>query len=197
MAIRVVAGPTVEPITIDDLKNDIKVDADVAADDALIRALGIAARRVAESIQNRALITQTLELALDGWPGGNSLEIPRPPLQSVMSIKYYGEDDTEHKLDSGSYQVDTYSEPGRVVLKADQSWPEEVLRPANGVVVQFVAGYGDAESDVPETTVQAIRLLVGHWYENREAVSSTGAIPKEVPFGVMSLLWLDRVRIVG
>ena len=62
--------------------------------------------------------------------------------------------------------------------------------------MQFVAGYGDEELDMPETTVQAIRLLVGHWYENREAVSSTGAIPKEVPFGVMSLLWLDRVDIV-
>jgi uncharacterized phiE125 gp8 family phage protein len=196
VAIRVVAGPTVEPITIDDLKNDIKVDADLTADDALIRALGIAARRVAESIQNRALITQTLELALDGWPGGNSLEIPRPPLQSVTSITYYDEDDTEHSLDSGSYLVDTYSEPGRVVLKAGESWPDGELRPANGVVLQFVAGYGDEESDVPETTVQAIRLLVGHWYENREAVSSTGAIPKEVPFGVMSLLWLDRVDIV-
>ena len=196
MAIRVVTGPAVEPITIDDLKNDLKVDADLTADDALIRALGIAARRVAESIQNRALITQTLELALDGWPGGNTLEIPRPPLQSVTSIKYYDEDNTERTLDSGSYFLDTYSQPGRVVLKADQSWPDAVLRPASGVIVQFVAGYGDEESEVPETTVQAIRLLVGHWYENREAVSSTGAIPKEVPFGVMSLLWLDRVGVV-
>jgi uncharacterized phiE125 gp8 family phage protein len=196
VAIRVVTGPAVEPITIDDLKNDLKVDADLTEDDALIRALGIAARRVAESIQNRALITQTLELALDEWPCGNTLEIPRPPLQSVTSITYYDEDDTGHTLDPGSYSVDTYSQPGRVVLNADQSWPDEVLRPANGVIVQFVAGYGDEESEVPETTVQAIRLLVGHWYENREAVSSTGAIPKEVPFGVMSLLWLDRVGVV-
>ena len=196
MAIRVVAGPAIEPITIDDLKNDIKVDADLTADDALIRALGIAARRMAESIQNRALITQTLELALDGWPDGNTLEIPRPPLQSVASIKYYDEDDTERTFDAGSYLVDTYSEPGRVVLKTGQSWPDGELRPANGVIVHFVAGYGDVESQVPETTVQALRLLVGHWYENREAVSSTGAIPKEVPFGVMSLLWLDRVDIV-
>jgi uncharacterized phiE125 gp8 family phage protein len=172
------------------------VDADLTEDDALIRALGVAARRVAESIQNRALITQTLELALDEWPGGNTLEIPRPPLQSVASITYYDEDDGEYTLDAGSYLVDTYSEPGRVVLRADQSWPDEVLRPANGVIVQFVAGYGDEESEVPETTVQALRLLVGHWYENREAVSSTGAIPKELPFGVMSLLWLDRVDIV-
>jgi len=196
MAIRVVARPMVEPITIDDLKNDLKVDADLTADDALIRALGIAARRVVESIQNRALITQTLELALDGWPCGNTLEIPRPPLQSVTSITYYDEDDAEHTVDPTSYYVDTYSQPGRVVLKADQSWPDEVLRPASGVIVRFVAGYGDEESEVPETTVQAIRLLVGHWYENREAVSSTGAIPKEVPFGVMSLLWLDRVGVV-
>ncbi|NIP96559.1 MAG: phage gp6-like head-tail connector protein, partial [Akkermansiaceae bacterium] len=50
---------------------------------------------------------------------------------------------------------------------------------------------------VPETTRQAIRLLVGHWYENREAISTSGAVPKEVPLGVQALLWLERVNVVG
>ena len=27
---------------------------------------------------------------------------------------------------------------------------------------------------------------------NREAIATTGAVPKEVPFGVEALLWLDR-----
>ena len=196
MAIQVVTEPVKEPISIEDLKNDLKVDSDLTADDALIRALGLAARKVAEQVQHRALITQTLELTLDDWPSKGYFELPRPPLQSVTSIKYYDEDDNESTVNSSTYLVDTDSEPGRVVLNADESWPSTTLRPANGVQVTYVAGYGDNQGDVPEPTQQAIRLLVGHWYENREAISSTGAVPKEVPLGVQALLWLERVNIV-
>ena len=38
---------------------------------------------------------------------------------------------------------------------------------------------------------QAILLLVGHWYENREQVT-VGEIAREIPLGVEALLWLDR-----
>lgn len=198
MAIQVVTEPVKEPVPIEQLKNDIRVDSDLTADDILIRGLGIAARITAEKIQRRALISQTIELTLDDWPATDWIRIPRPPLQSVTSIKYYDTDDTEYTLSSSSYLVDTASEPGRVILNSGESWPSSVtLRPANAVVIRFVAGYGDDQEDVPETTQQAIRLLVGHWYENREAVSTTGAVPKDLPFGVRALLWLERVQIIS
>jgi len=196
MALRVATEPAVEPISIDDLKNDIRVDSDLTADDALIRGFGLAARKVAELVQGRALITQTLELTLDGWPSKGYFELPRPPLQSVTSIKYYDEDDSEATVSADSYFVDTVSEPGRVVLNSGEVWPSTVLRPVNGIKVTYVAGYGDDAEDVPETTVQAIRLLVGHWYENREAAMTTGSVPKELPFGVSALLWLERLNVV-
>jgi len=192
MAITVITEPATEPIDLTDLKNDIKVDSDLTADDSLIDALITAARRWAEGFLGRALITQTIELTLDKWPDGDRIEVPRPPLQTVSSVKYYDQDDTEATLSSANYLVDTASSPGRIVLNSGESWPTTALRPANGVIVRFVAGYGDAASDVPATMVQAVRLLVGHWYENRLAVASTGAVPKEVPFGVEALLWHDR-----
>jgi len=193
VAITVITAPSVEPLELADLKNDLKVDTDLTADDALIDALLTAGREWAEGFTNRAFITQTLELTLDTWPAGNAIRVPRPPLQSVSSIKYYDQDDTEYTLSSANYLVDTASEPGRIVLNSGQSWPGTALRPANGVVVRFVAGHGDAASEVPAKVIQAIRLTVGHWYENRLAVSGTGAVPKEVPFGVMALLWQDRM----
>lgn len=194
MAIAVITEPGIEPIRVADLKNDIKVDADLTADDYLVAGLITAARRWAEGFLRRALITQTLEVVFDKWPENSVIKVPRAPLQSVASVKYYDEDDTEATLSSGSYFVDTVSEPGRIVLNSGESWPSTALRPANGVIVQFVAGYGDDEGDVPADMVHAIRLLVGHWYENREAVATTGAVPKEIPFGVEALLWMDRVK---
>ena len=41
---------------------------------------------------------------------------------------------------------------------------------ANPVLVTYVAGYGAAASAVPQRAKQAILLLVGHWYRQREAV---------------------------
>ena len=42
--------------------------------------------------------------------------------------------------------------------------------PAQQCERHVVAGYGDLPSDVPESTRQAIKLLAGHYFENREAV---------------------------
>ncbi len=46
--------------------------------------------------------------------------------------------------------------------------------------------------DVPAAIRHAILMLCSHWYETRGATVATGAVPQDVPFGVMSLL--DSVR---
>lgn len=190
MALTLVTGPAVEPISLDEAKKHLRVD--ITDDDTLIENLIASARRYCEKFQSRAYITQTWELWLDEWPEENYIEIPLPPLQSVASVKYYDTDGAEHILDASDYFVDMKSEPGRIVLAYGSTWPSTTLRPANGVVVQFNAGYGDSADDVPQTVKQAILLLVGHWYENREATIA-GTINREIEFAVNALLWPDRV----
>jgi uncharacterized phiE125 gp8 family phage protein len=48
-------------------------------------------------------------------------------------------------------------------------------------------------ANVPKRVKQAMLLLISHLYENREAVLTVGHIAKELPMGVKSLLYLDRV----
>jgi hypothetical protein len=50
-----------------------------------------------------------------------------------------------------------------------------------------VGGFSDVEG-----LRAAIKLLVGHWYENREAVGTVGA---EVALAVESLIWQRKVFI--
>jgi uncharacterized phiE125 gp8 family phage protein len=59
------------------------------------------------------------------------------------------------------------------------------------VTVTYVAGYGDASTDIPEGIRQAVRMMVAHFYENREAV--TEAKLMDVPVGVRHLLMKYRV----
>jgi len=106
-------------------------------------------------------------------------------------IKYYGTDDTEYSMSGADYIVDDKSEPGRIVLAYGKSWPSTTLRTANGVCVTFIAGYGDEASDVPRNIWVGMLLLLGHYYENREAVTSGQKI--ELPMGAQSLLWKKRM----
>lgn len=197
--LKVVTPPAAEPVTLDEAKDHLRVDG--ADDDTSITAMIKAAREYCEGYQNRVYITQTLELALDDWPSGNEIELPRPPLQSVTSL-IYKDNGVDVTWPASNYIVDDYSFVARLVLAKNVSWPSVDLPSVNGIKIQYVAGYLPDEGDpvdpaanVPQHVKQAIMLLIGHWYENREAVL-TGSISKEVEFAVHALLSLDRVMPV-
>lgn len=163
-----------------------------SAEDDLLKALILAAREYCEGFQNRQYITATWELWLDKFPDKDYIRIPLPPLQSVASVKYYGTDDAEYTMPPADYFMDNKNGPGRLVLGYNKTWPSVTLRPANAVCIEFTAGYGDNASLVPQRVKQAMLLLIGHWYANREAVL-TGSISKEIEFTVKALLSMDRV----
>jgi uncharacterized phiE125 gp8 family phage protein len=188
-----VTAPTTEPITLTDIKDHLRIDTDIDSEVEEINSYISAARRWCEHFQNRAYISQTWDWALDEWPA-SPFPVPLPELQSITSITYYDTDETAATWTATNYIVDTYSDPGRVSLGYGLTYPTTTLRPVNGIIVRFVAGYGDAESNIPDNVKQAIRLLVGHLYENRE---NTWIKPLErIPMGVEALLWQERVGIV-
>lgn len=95
--------------------------------------------------------------------------MPLGPLQSVSSITYVDTDGVTQTLSSGAYVVDDKSERGWVVLASGEEWPStyDVI---NAVTISFVAGYGDATTDVPEPLREMILLIVTQWHEHRKTV---------------------------
>jgi len=71
-----------------------------------------------------------------------------------------------------------------------QTWPS-TRSVANAVTIRFVCGYASAAA-VPFSMLAAIKLLVGHWYSNRES-SVVGATVQTIPQGVDSLIWQSKV----
>lgn len=197
MSRTLVTAPAAEPLTLADAKGFLRVDG--ADEDALITALVVAARRAGEAFTGRAWITQTWRLSLDFFPsrgdGGGArgaLELPLPPLQSVASVTTYDDADTPSVFAAAGTFVDTASTPGRLVLRRGQTWPS-ALRVAGAIEIEFVAGYGDDASDVPEELRHGARLLLGHLYENREATIEVAA--GELPLGARAL-W-ESYRMVS
>lgn len=187
MALTIDTEPTTEPLTTQEVKDHARID--ISDDDTYIDALVTAARMSAEVFTNRQFITATWKLNLDKFPSGDNeiIELPRPPLASITSVKYYDTDGVQQTLtDVTDYQVDTISEPGRLAPAPSTFWPAVQSEKLNAVEVIYVAGYG-AASAVPQGIKQALLLLVGHWYERRETVL-VGSISKELEFATKSLL---------
>lgn len=42
--------------------------------------------------------------------------------------------------------------------------------------------------EIPHTILQAIKLLAAHWYENREPLITTGAVPQELKYAIAALM---------
>jgi uncharacterized phiE125 gp8 family phage protein len=186
--VKVAIAPASEPVTLADTKIHLRVDH--AADDTLISRLIAAARQQCELTARRAFITRTLDLRLPAMPGA-LLEIPTPPLLAITSISYVASTGATATVDAGVYHVYADIEPGAIVLKPYQNWPAVDLMPGWPVTIRYTAGYGTTPAAVPQCYQQAIMLLVSHWYENREAVT-TGAAASELPFAVQMLLTGDR-----
>ena len=190
MNISLVTAPTAEPVTLQKAKDHLRVD--INDDDTLIESLILLARRMSEGISNHKFVDQTWDIFMDAFPGGDEFILPKSlsPLDSVTHIKYTDEDDNESTFADSNYVEDTYSDPGRIKLDKDSDWPSDTLTELNGVVIRVKVGYG-AVADVPQEFKQAILLMVGHWYENREQVT-VGEVAREIPMGVEALLMLDR-----
>ena len=170
-----------------------QIDADYDDDDSLVEGAVAAALASIDGPKGAgiALLTQTWQLTLDGWL--REIVLPLGPFQQVKSVTYVSLDGSIQTLDPSMYVVDDGSDPVTITRAFGVAWPSTRLQKAC-VKVQFVCGFGDDASNVPADLIQAMKLLVSHWYQNRDAVvgvdnrdSST-----ELPLGVTWIL--DRYR---
>lgn len=244
--LRTVGEVTVEPITLVEARDHLRVDTyeegspaeTVSDDDAWIEAQLPAAREYCEQYLGRALAPRTVELALNafptvsvGDPPGPAFVLPFGPAQSITSLVYLDQVAAdaaytvaydaeflisadvaladaagvaaaalalEVTLAADQYEIDVFSTPSRLLLAYGATWP--TARMSSGSVrIRYVVGYSvPGESPqvypLPKMARSAILLMLGHLYENREAVGKSDMA--EVPLGVQALLdLLPRERL--
>lgn len=185
-AATLITPPLLQVVSVSEAKSHARLDID--AEDGLVNGWINAATKQVEADTGMKLLTQTWDIKTDWFPfNTEDLDLPFGPLQSVTYVKYYDSSAVLQTMSSANYIVDTVSIPARLGLVDGASWPSDIRRFQPGVV-RGVFGYATA-ADVPENLVQAVCLLVGHYYLNREAVGvgvGIGAI--EVPFGYEALI---------
>lgn len=193
-----------------DVTRHLRIDPADGTEIAYLNRLIKAARRYAENATGRFFIDQTWDLLLPPAQGGfyrrecgfllspEEIRIPRAPVKSsggIVSVKYLDTDGNQQTLAAGTgYVAAVRGETAIVAPPYSVSWPSvRWWIDANGnypVEVRFTAGYGADGTAVPENFLQAMLLLIGHWYENREEAADV-AITK-IPMAAEDLLMQDR-----
>jgi len=172
---KVIVPPVFEPVSFAELAEHLELGTDESRR-GYVELLGKAARQYLEHRTCRAFIEQTLEWTLDYWPDSGVIELPRAtPLQSITSFTYKDSAGLITALDLANYIIDYEGTPGYITHAVGSFWPTYTPYPLSSIRVRYVAGHVGlgASPEVPypdEDIKHAIRFLVAHFFENREAV---------------------------
>lgn len=201
MTVRVVTPPAFEPITVAELKDHLRIGSALTMDDVLLAALIRSVRGYAEGYMQRSLVERTLELTLCNFP--YVIEIPYPPLRSVTHIKYVDSDGVLQTVDSATYQIDAYREPGLIKPAYQETWPTDVrTSDFNAVQVRYVSGYASgspsdqasATEAIPEEIKQWLKIRAATLYQETDQIV-TGTIVSVIPHPYLDGL-LDAYRVL-
>lgn len=186
MSSKLLTGPAVEPLSLDEAKTFLRVEH--SDDDQVIGALIASARMHVEAQAKIALITQSWRMVFDCWPHHGRIVVRPGPLKALSAVRVYDIDGNPHIVDTQAFVPDF----GASTL-AFMPWALPAAgRIAAGIELDVSVGFGEAAADVPEPLRQAIRLLVAHWYENRGLIG-TANVAAMLPASFAALIASYRV----
>lgn len=169
-------------LDLDETKDHLSINVD--DDDLLISNLIKAATDFVERCTGRSLVETTWEERLSCWK--NYYELSRNPLTEFDSVKYYDADNELQTLDEDLYITIAPTNLPSIVQFID-TLPSHYKR-LDAITLKYTSG---GTSDLAE---QAVRLLVGTWYESR-AGEVIGSQVNDLPSGMERVL--EHLRYKG
>jgi len=185
---RIKSAPAVEPVSLTEAKAQLRiVDADTTYDTEITNLLK-AARQWVERRYGISLITQSRVQYLDQlytrypiyqnflgpYYSRFPIKLLNPPVQSITNFKYY---DSNQILQTLILNTDFYASGLMTPVVGAQdieipriwpvnSWPVYKWIP-DAIQVEYVCGFGDSGTYVPETIKTAIKMVLSQFFENR------------------------------
>lgn len=203
---KIITPPTDEPISPEEACLHLRVD----VFDPLIEALIPAAREWVEKFTGRSMTWRLLEIGLDAFPGHHRagyrfpdrrlgvvytgegrhphpIRLPGGPVNALDRILYTDGAGVDQTMTDA--QFDSYEEPARVLPAVGATWPSTEIR-MGAVKVRYWAGYtlpddSPSGTPLPKPLKQAMFLVLGHLYENRE--NSIDVALENIPLGAEAL----------
>lgn len=176
-----------EPVSLSEAKAQCRMAED-DSQDGFIASLIPSARAYVERVAGYALVAATRTESFKRW--GDFIELSRRPIASIETLAYIDEAGEAAEYEGFLASLGGY--PVRIYPGVDDSFP--ALASGGEITVTYTVSAVAATSEEYLIAKRAILLLIGHWFENREA-AVIGSASSEVDLAVCSLL--DTLRPVS
>lgn len=136
------------------------------------------ASNMVEGDTGRQLLTATYDVSWRRFPGTwGQLVLPRVPVASVTSVKYYDSAGTLQTMSSTLYTVnDGSAHASAYIIPAfNEQWPTTRGHDRD-VIVRFVCGYGES-GDVPRELRMQVAVLANSLFKSRETTACGDSRP--------------------
>lgn len=190
MRVEKITNPTKLPIDRNAVKDHLRIERDETAYDDDLDELIHTAAELVESECHVTLVSTQLRAKWD-CPPCEIVRLPMWPITSVDAVKYLDTDGTLQTLSTSLYRTELVQCPATVRPAINEDWPSIQTDAIDGFRVEVTAGYSTAGT-VPRIYRQMIKLLVGHWFKNREAAMVPS--PMEIPIAYQTLRDHGRVN---
>ena len=160
---KVVSISGAAPLSLATVKEHLRVSG--SSEDTLLQIYIDAALAMAEQYLWRKLQLQVIE---EVYPCFMNRFDTSYPINSITSIKYFDESEVEQTLTVADYYetYDNAKSKNSIYKVGTLEEPSVWLDKAFPVEITYVTGYADGS--VPKPIINAMLLLVGEMYENRE-----------------------------
>lgn len=183
-----ITPPSATPVSLAEAKLHLRVT--FADEDSLIEGYIEGATSHLDGysgILGRCLVDQVWRQDFNDW---RDLRLPFPDAKNLQVVWRDGSG-TATTVASNDYFIEAGDLGVHIRFASGWSAPSLPMTGPAGVSVTFTAGYG-APGDVPQSLRNAILLMVGHRYENREAVGERG---QEMPLAFDALIQPHRLMV--
>jgi uncharacterized phiE125 gp8 family phage protein len=182
-----ITPPQATPIDVADAKAHLRVDH--SDEDTLIEGLIAAAVGHLDGragVLGRAIMEQTWKYAFWDWPALGKLVVDLADVTSVV-VKYFDEAGAEQTLDPSNYFVESDARGTAIWFKSTFDPPALSDDRPGPIRIEVTAKLAE-DSPALAAVKHAMRLMVGHWYENREAAVVGQVDIRTLPLAVDALL---------
>lgn len=190
MRLRSYAVAPAEPVlTLAEAKAHLRKDD--GDEDAVIQRCIAGAESGVAGWLGRALARQAFVGRLDGSYPCRPIEVAPPPVRAITALRYVDEDGAEQTMPDTDYRLIERGPAPSLISLAHGVPAPSVRCQLNSIMVEFDAGYDD-DMPLPDSIRTGLLLMVGHLFENREAIN-IGNIVNELPLSVQFFLGQHRV----
>jgi uncharacterized phiE125 gp8 family phage protein len=187
MTLKRITAPGELALSLEAAKAELRMESDETDQDSLIESWIAGITDEAEHYTGRAMVNQEWRLKLDAFT--DEIKLPKPPVTSILCVKYYDPDGILQTLDPAKYELDKDVEPCILRPAIGEAWPSTYAR-TGAVIIDFACGYGADDTAVPA----GIKLYIQARLAEQFKPDQQGSGDAKNPY-VIGLL--DRFRVWG